>query len=99
MAIIVADETVFPLTEVPDHVPTRRGRKIHKATSFRWKDMGLEVICVGGVLHTSTQALQRFFERRTGDRYGKPVTVEPRTPAARTRSHAKADRELDALGV
>jgi hypothetical protein len=99
MAINFAQENTFPLAETPDNVPRRRGRKINKATPFRWKDMGLEVICIGGVLHTSTEALQRFFERRTAAKCGEPVAVEPCMSSSRRREVERAQRELAAARI
>jgi hypothetical protein len=102
MAIIVAEETVIPLADVPNHVPPRRGKKLHVATVFRWKDglrgVRLETIRIGGCLHTSVEALQRFFENLSADDAGRDPTP-PRTPAARRRAVERAGRELDRLGV
>jgi hypothetical protein len=105
MPIIVAEETVIPLAEVPKYVPTRRGgKKLHAATAFRWVKDGvrgvkLESLRVGGTLCTSVQALQRFFERlsETDGRADQPPAV--RSPAARERAIAKADAELSGLGI
>jgi hypothetical protein len=101
MAIVVAEETVFPLSEAPDHVPTRRGKKIHVATVFRWKDgmrgVKLETIRIGGTLHTSAEALQRFFERLSATD-GAPGAA-PRSPAARRKAVERAEKELTSLGV
>jgi hypothetical protein len=103
MPIVVAEETTFPLAEAPDHIPTRRGKKVHVATVFRWKDgmrgVRLETIRIGGTLHTSVEALQRFFERLSATDGGQDRDATPRSPAARQRAIGKAERELDRLGV
>jgi hypothetical protein len=102
MAIIVAEEEVFPLSEVPNRTPRRHGKKIHIATVFRWKDglrgVRLETIRIGGTLHTSAQSLQRFFEALSATD-AKPAHQLIRTPANRARAITKAERELDRLGV
>ena len=68
--IELSRDDVFPLTELPNRVPPRNGRRLHKATCFRWAARGrlgvkLEVILIGGVRHTSLQALQRFCDEVT----------------------------------
>jgi hypothetical protein len=110
MAIIVADETTFPLAEVSKHVPPRRGgKKLHQATAFRWAKVGvrgvrLETIRIGGSLCTSVEALQRFFERLSATDEmpsgNAPVSLlTSRTTAALARAVAKADAELEKLGI
>src|SRR4051812_48707200 len=59
-------ESLFTLTEVPEHVPKARGRRIHTSTIWRWTKRGirgvkLETIRIGGRTYTSTEALSRFF--------------------------------------
>jgi hypothetical protein len=105
MAIIVAEETTFPLAETPKHIPPRRGgRKLHQATAFRWAKHGvrgvkLETIRIGGTLCTSVEALQRFFERLSATDGPSEAAPSIRTPAARARAIAKAEAELAKLGV
>jgi len=58
-------ETLIPLREVPNHLPTRRGRKVHISTIYRWCKKGmhglrLETVRVGGITYTNDRALQRF---------------------------------------
>ncbi len=102
MSIDVATQTVFPLADTPAHVPRRRGgKKLNKATAFRWAKDGLrgvrlETLRVGGTLCTSVEALQRFFERLSEE---EPRATQMRTPAARQNALARVDRELDSLGV
>ncbi|MFO0954422.1 MAG: DUF1580 domain-containing protein [Isosphaeraceae bacterium] len=102
MPILIAEETVFPLSEVPNHVPPRRGKKLHVATVFRWKGglrgVKLETIRIGGTLHTSAEALQRFFDRLSATDHG-PDPAPPADPSkARQRAAERAGRELDSLG-
>ncbi|PCJ53361.1 MAG: hypothetical protein COA70_08635 [Planctomycetota bacterium] len=67
--IILSEETVIPLTEAPDYLPKRRGKKVHISTLFRWAQKGvggtqLETIKVGGTRCTSLEALERFVEHK-----------------------------------
>ena len=98
-------ETIFLLAELPDHAPHRNGRKMHRATGFRWASRGcraangeqirLETLKTPTGLITSVEALQRFYERlSTGD--GEVIT---RTSVQRRRAHEQAERELDAAGI
>lgn len=54
------------LTDVPDLLPRRRGKKVHHSTVYRWATKGargrvLESQLIGGVRYTSIAALNRFF--------------------------------------
>jgi hypothetical protein len=58
------------LTDVPDLLPRRRGKKVHHSTVYRWVTKGargrvLESQLIGGVRYTSVAALNRFFESAT----------------------------------
>ena len=94
-------ETVVALAEAPDHCPRRRGKKLHVATLYRWKDEGLETLLVGGLRCTSLQALQRFFERRTAERDGATPTgaTIARTSARRMAESERAARQLERMGA
>jgi hypothetical protein len=72
--IDLASQRVFPLAELPNHVPPRRGGKpLHVATAFRWAKQGvrgqdgtlvrLPTLRVAGTKCTSLEALQWFCER------------------------------------
>lgn len=67
-----ATEKLIRLDEVPtlDFMPRRRGtgKPTHERTVRRWVEVGLkgvklETLYVGGIRHTSAEAVQRFFER------------------------------------
>ena len=93
-------ETVFALSELPQHVPARRGRRIHISTGFRWASRGLrgirlETVQCGGAKCTSVEALSRFFQRLTNP----AADAETRTSAQRERAARKAEAELDAVGI
>ncbi len=68
--IDLRNETVIALSEVPNHLPKRNGKKTHYATVYRWALKGargriLESTLIGGVRYTSLEALQRFLDGRT----------------------------------
>ncbi|TWT36631.1 hypothetical protein KOR34_15700 [Posidoniimonas corsicana] len=61
----VHEEILIALPDVPEWLPSRRGRKVHKSTIYRWVQRGvrgkvLESYEIGGVRYTSVEALQRF---------------------------------------
>ena len=58
---------LIPLEAVPDLLPTRRGRKHHKSSIFRWASKGLHgtrlrSVSVGGTRATTRAWLLDFFE-------------------------------------
>lgn len=58
-------ERLLPLTEVVKHLPTRKGKRTHYSTVYRWATKGtrgrvLESCLVGGIRYTSHEALERF---------------------------------------
>jgi hypothetical protein len=71
--IVLVEQDVFPVGELPDHLPRRRGRKVHRATGFRWAKHGataadgalirLPTLRLAGSLCTSAEALQWFCDR------------------------------------
>lgn len=68
--IDLKNESAITLAEVSQHVPRRRGRKIHYSTVYRWVTKGakgrrLESILVGGVRYTTLEALGRFLNAKT----------------------------------
>ncbi len=69
--IDIRNEQLISLREAPAVLPrVRRGRKLHRATLYRWAKDGrngvrLETLQVGGTLCTSVEALQRFFRALT----------------------------------
>lgn len=96
MAIDFASEQVFPLSEAPDYIHRRRGRKAAVSTLYRWATSGvrgvqLEVLQVGGCRCTSLAALQRFFER---------LATNNLSPApAKTCVNSAVEAELDREGL
>ena len=58
-------EQAISLSDVPNHLPKRRGKKVHYSTVYRWVTKGsrgrkLESVMVGGVRYTTVEALERF---------------------------------------
>lgn len=108
MAIDVFSEHVVGFREAVTRLPrVRDGRKMHVATLYRWAKTGkscpdgsvvrLETIKIGSSTCTSLEALQRFFERLTG---------EAETENRPTRSHLQwlkrqeeVEAQLSRLGV
>ena len=93
-------EQVFPLGEIGEHLPKRRGKKAHKSIGYRWAGPGLrgiklESVKVGGIRYTSREALDRFFARLDGD---DAVTASS-TSKRREHEIAAAERELDQAGI
>ena len=102
--IDVNSENLIALADVPAHLPHRRsGKKIHRSTSFRWAQRGidgirLEVLSIGGTKFTSLEALQRFFDRLSAVADGMPVAPQARTSNQRERAATKANDELARAG-
>jgi hypothetical protein len=95
--ISIGNETLVPLTEVPNHLPRRKGRKLAYSTVFRWVQRGvrgkrLESCRIGGIRFTSLQALTRFFAEPHCDSF-------PERGESRQRAIAAAQAELDSEGV
>jgi hypothetical protein len=102
--IDISTETVVTLTQATRHVPSRRqGAKTAVSTVWRWAMRGirgvkLETLMVGGRRCTSTEALQRFYERVTAATDG---TACPSSLSTRRRQQQveAAERELEAAGI
>ena len=67
MGIDVRNEQAIPRSDVANHVPRRRGKKVHYSTVYRWVTKGargriLESVYVGGVRYTTIEAVNRFLE-------------------------------------
>jgi hypothetical protein len=96
------EEKPFPLAEVPDHVPRKRGRKIHRATAFRWAAKGvggvvLETVRCGRTKFTSEPALRRFYERL--NQRGPGGASRARSPGRRQKEYERAMTDLRKLGL
>ena len=63
--IEIATEQVIPLRRVPDYLERRGAKRPHLSAIYRWALAGLhgvrlETVRIGGVMHTSAQALDRW---------------------------------------
>jgi len=102
--IDIQAERLFPVRNPPRDVSPILGEKWpHPATLYRWAKCGLhgvklETLRVGGTLCTSLEALQRFCERLTASTTA-PTQPPAASPTARRRSHERAGRALDRLGI
>lgn len=108
MSIDVFNEQVVSLSDAAKHLPkVKRGKNPHPSSLWRWTVKGqkapdgrivrLETIKVGGTTCTSLEALQRYFERLTGDiQIETPPTI---TERHRLRHEERIERELDAIGI
>lgn len=98
--IDLATETVFRLAEAPRYLPRgKSGKSVHISTVFRWAQRGvrgvkLETIRIGGALHTSTRALQRFAEDLTA----KSGSGELMLGLSVKRRAARAEAKLEKAG-
>ena len=93
--IDLATEQLLPLAEARAFLPDRPS----VCTLWRWRNKGargrrLESVVLGGKVYTSVEALARFAHQQGGD-----GTSAIRTPAAREREIAKAERELREAGI
>jgi hypothetical protein len=97
VAIDVFNENLVTFSEAAKLLPRRpHGKRVHVSTIHRWRMAGLhsadgmvvrlETLKIGGVRMTSKEALQRFFDRLSGD-----DTVV--TPPTLTRRQRDRDRE------
>jgi hypothetical protein len=108
MAIDAFQESLLSFAEAAKKLGKKReGKKPNLSVFYRWtlgglrgKDgqiVRLEVLKVGGRTFTSEQALQRFFDRLTGDQ--SIVTPPTRTRRQRLREIQRAEEVLRAAGI
>ena len=98
MMIDIANETVIPIAEAPQHIPGRPSL----ATVWRWVLNGthagkLESFLVGGRRFTSLESIQRFAQQSTAAADGDAPPV--RTPQQRERAVEQAEREATEAGI
>jgi hypothetical protein len=108
MAIDVFSEKIVSLKEAIRLLPkSPRNKRLHVSTLYRWtlgglrsKDgmiVRLESVKNGGTTCTSQEALQRFFDRLSGD---ERVVVPPTlTRRQRLRQIEQAEEELRRAGI
>lgn len=66
------------LSEVPDLLPKRNGKKVHYSTVYRWANKGtrgrkLESHLIGGIRYTTLEALERFCSNQG---FGVPQSLD-----------------------
>ena len=97
--IELKSETLLTFQQAADSLP----HKPHLSTLHRWRLRGcrgvkLETLLVGGIRFTSSEALQRFFNRTTAIADGT-AQPEARTSSQRERAFSRAKAELEAAGI
>jgi hypothetical protein len=108
MAIDVFSEQVVSLAEAARKLPKlRNGKSPHVSTLYRWVLRGkrcpngtvarLETIKIGWSTCTSLEALQRFFDRLTGEQ--QIVSPPTLTQRQRLRQIRQAEEELRRAGI
>src|SRR5947209_1680704 len=96
---------VFPVFEVPENLPPlRAGKKLHKATPYRWARRGvagirLRTICVGGTLCTSAGWLREFCDRLTAHKNPGGTAPAEHTKASLRRPREDVEKRLDEIGL
>jgi hypothetical protein len=103
--IVVGEEQLIPLREVPRHLPPRpSGKRVHISACYRWISRGvrgarLEALRIGGTTYTSLEALQRFsrhLENGPAPQVEAPVSSRARQRAIERASQAaRAELGLD----
>ena len=102
----VADELVPALTWVPDHLPKKKGKKVHRSSVSRWLTKGCDGVRLRGwkagrTWMTTPAAVRAFTAElaakaaRDAPRVGVSVAKPPRLGA----ETAAAAAELDAAGL
>lgn len=97
--IDIHSEKIRTLPNLARRVPPKG---VNASTGWRWVTKGvrgvkLEAVLIGGIWHSSDEALQRFIDRVTAAANGE--TVPARTSAERERAIAAAERELADAGI
>ena len=99
---MLESEHLIPISDVPDYLPKRNGKKINLSTVYRWRHAGLRGIrlewCIhGGIPCSSTEAIARFDRAVSEKIVGRQVSST--TPAAQSRAHDIAKQRLMDSGI
>jgi hypothetical protein len=102
--INVAVENVVALSELPDRIPPRAGRRLSIPSVYRWSTRGirgvvLETVQIGGTRYTSMEAFQRFTNALTALRDGRPPAERAPVSVRKKSAEAKTTAALDAIGI
>ena len=100
--IEIHSETLIRIADVPRWTEELLRNRVHKSTVHRWFRRGcrgvkLETLMVGGIRHTSEEALDRFFNRVTAVSGGDEASSR-HLGRVSTRSHLRAAQELASEG-
>ncbi len=100
-----ADELVPALTWVPDHLPKKNGKKVHRSSISRWLTKGCDGVRLRGwkagrTWMTTPAAVEEFTAELAAKAAGPAPRVSVAEPAVRRGAEAvKASAELDAAGL
>ena len=105
-----ADDDLVPaLTWVPDHLPKKNGKKVHRSSVARWLTNGCDGVRLQGwkagrTWMTTPAAVEAFTSALAAKAAGESTGPAPRVsvaevPARFTAGAAKAAAELDAAGI
>jgi hypothetical protein len=88
-----------PMVRRRDGRPTTHVGKLHKWANCGVRGVKLETVLIGGIVATSQEALERFFQRINATRQSCRDAAEmPRTPAKRRRENERAGELCAAAG-
>ena len=90
----------FPLNELANYLPRRRGKKLNRSTVWRWAQRGcrgaapLETFSIGSMRYVTPDAVKKFLadcdaEAAAGRVCPPSVRIRPARPSAATRALAK----------
>lgn len=108
MAIDARHEEVFPLSQAYKRAEPLIGKRLAQSTFYRWASRGvkgirLETRFLGVGRYTSTEALQRFFDRlteATDSHRGGVIATESKAKGCNRKAEIeRAERELDLAGI
>ncbi len=90
-------DRLIALSDLPDSLPKVGGKKVNKATCYRWAQVGrrgakLETARLGQFLFTTMEAVQEFSDAQAK---GKGKAAEPKV----SRAAVRANQELKAMGL
>jgi hypothetical protein len=91
---------LFPLTEAPERLPLRKGKRIYLAQVYRWAKRGLggvrlRTVKVGGTQYTCERWLWAFLNRESGPEVPQRIT----SPARERRELDRVEARLTKMGI
>jgi hypothetical protein len=101
----ILQEDLVPLMKAARRLPRRRnGRPTHVSTLHRWRSKGvrgvrLEAVRVGGIWHTSTEAVERFVTQlSSADQTASPNTSND-CVSLPDKPNDHVEEQLDSVGI